>query len=120
MNAKTVATKSITKQAKTEGSPIAETKKLLAPLSPYLVLVAAIALPGVGQVLNNSTRRGLLMLLFMIVLGYMTHQVASPNVSMIGQYAGGLFVYAISVMDAYYWAKYRTEAFRHSNQTKLI
>ena len=55
------------------------------------------------------------MLLFMIVLGYMTHQVASPNVSVLGQYAGGLFIYAISVMDAYYWAKYRTEIFKSSN-----
>lgn len=99
--------------------PTSEGKKLVKPLSPYVVLVAAIVLPGVGQVLNNTTKRGLLMLLFMIVLGYMTHQVASPNVSVIGQYAGGLFVYAISVMDAYYWAKYRTEAFRNSNKPKV-
>ena len=99
----------------TKLQPTSESKKLVKPLSPYLVLVAAIILPGVGQVLNNTTKRGLLMLLFMIVLGYMTHQVASPNVSILGQYAGGLFVYAISVMDAYYWAKYRHEAFKSSH-----
>ncbi len=97
----------------TQSSP-----KLVAPLSPYVILVVAILLPGVGQVLNNSTKRGLFMLVFMLVLGYMTHQVASPNVSILGQYAGGLFVYAISVMDAYYWAKYRTEAFKHNNSVK--
>ena len=88
--------------------------ELVKPLSPYLILIIAIFLPGVGQVLNNTTKRGLLMLLFMVVLGYMTHQVASPNVSILGQYAGGLFVYAISVMDAYYWAKYRTEVFKRT------
>lgn len=94
---------------------VPDNTKLAKPLSPYLILFVAIFLPGVGQVLNNTIKRGLLMLLFMVVLGYMTHQVASPDVSILGQYAGGLFVYAISVMDAYYWAKYRTEVFKRSS-----
>ncbi len=106
MNAKTTTTTTTTVKSTQENT------KLVKPLSPYLILIVAIFLPGVGQVLNNTTKRGLLMLLFMLVLGYMTHQVASPNVSILGQYAGGLFVYAISVMDAYYWAKYRTEVFK--------
>ncbi len=81
------------------------------PLSPKLVLAIAIVLPGMGQLLNNAPTRGLLMVAFMFILGYMTSQVADPNVSMVGRYAGGFFVYAISVMDAYYWAKYRLALF---------
>lgn len=84
------------------------------PLAPKLVLAIAIVLPGMGQLLNNSPTRGLLMVSFMFILGYMTSQVADPHVSMVGRYAGGFFVYAISVMDAYYWAKYRLNLFNQS------
>jgi hypothetical protein len=91
-----------------------ETASIKPPLQPYLVLLVSVVLPGVGQVLNNSVARGLLMLSFMMVLGYFTYHLADPHVSMIGKYSGGIFVYAISVMDAYYWAKYRAEVFRQS------
>ena len=103
-----------TKTTRTAEKVTLVSSKLVQPLSPYLILVVAIFLPGLGQVLNNATKRGLLMLLFMVVLGYMTHQVADANVSNLGQYAGGFFVYAISVMDAYYWGKYRIEIFKRS------
>jgi hypothetical protein len=83
------------------------------PLSPYVVLLAALFLPGMGQVLNNTPLRGLLMIGFMVILGLITYQVADPQVSIVGRFAGGLFIYAISVMDAYYWAKVRRELFRH-------
>jgi hypothetical protein len=82
------------------------------PLSPYIVLLAAIFLPGVGQALNNTPVRGLFMILFMVILGLITYQVAAPQVSIIGHFAGGLFIYAISVMDAYYWARVRNELFK--------
>jgi hypothetical protein len=87
-------------------------KSLKPPINPYTVLAIAIALPGMGQVLNNAVKRGLLMVTFMVLLGYFTAQVADPNVSIIGRYAGGFFVYAISVMDAYYWAKFRLNLFQ--------
>ena len=88
------------------------------PLSPKLVLLTAIFLQGMGQVLNNSVKRGLLMAVFMVVLGYFTSQGADPNVSIVGRYAGGFFVYAISVMDAYYWAKYRLTVFNQGRVTE--
>lgn len=83
------------------------------PLHPYLVLLVAVVLPGVGQVLNNAPFRGLMMLLFMLVLGMVTYQMAAPGISVVGQFAGGLFVYAVSVMDAYYWARLRWERARY-------
>jgi hypothetical protein len=30
---------------------------------------------------------------------------------MVGKLSGGIFIYAISILDAYYWAKYRMEIF---------
>jgi hypothetical protein len=84
---------------------------LLKPLDAKLVLLVAIFLPGMGQVLNNAPKRGFFMACFMIILGLITFNLAQPNISMTGKLAGGIFIYAISVLDAYYWAKYRMEIF---------
>jgi len=80
---------------------------------PYLVLFVAIILPGVGQVLNNAPLRGLTMVFFMLVLGVVSFNLASPDVSVIGQFAGGIFIYALSVMDSYLWARVRWAQFHH-------
>lgn len=82
---------------------------LQGPMHPYLVLVIAIVLPGVGQVVNHNPMRGLTMLFFMLVLGVVTYQLAAPGISVIGQFAGGIFIYALSIMDAYMVARIRWE-----------
>jgi TM2 domain-containing membrane protein YozV len=71
------------------------------PRPPSLVLVVSLVLPGMGQVLNNQPRRGLLMVLYILLLGLLTYSLASPDASVVGRCAGGVFVYAMSVMDAY-------------------
>lgn len=79
------------------------------PLNPWLVLAVAVVLPGVGQVLNRQPVRGLTFLFFMMLLGGYTLKTASPDVSIVGKLAGGLFVYAMSLYDAYRHARIRTE-----------
>jgi hypothetical protein len=81
------------------------------PLDAKLVLLVAILLPGVGQVINNTPKRGFFMACFMIILGLITFNLAQPHISMVGKLSGGVFIYAISILDAYYWAKYRMEIF---------
>jgi len=71
------------------------------PLHPLLVLVVAILLPGMGQVLNGMLVRAWIMIFF--TLSHLT----TPAHSFIGRHAGGFFIYAIMVMDAYLWARYR-------------
>ena len=90
----------------------ATNKALQEPLNPKWVLLIAILLPGMGQVINNSPKRGFFMASFMIILGLITFNLSQPDISMVGRLAGGIFIYAISIMDAYYWAKYRTELFK--------
>jgi hypothetical protein len=77
------------------------------PYNPYLVLLAAILLPGFGHVLNGQTRRGLTMQLFMIALAFVTWNLASESASLIGKLSGGLFVYALSIPEAYRMARIR-------------
>lgn len=78
-----------------------------APLDPRVVLVVAIVLPGVGHVLDRMPTRGLIFVFYMVLLGAVTFQLTTPEHSFLGRYAGGLFVYAISILDAYKWAAVR-------------
>ena len=86
------------------------------PLNPYLVLLAAILLPGFGHVLNGQARRGLIMQLFMVALGFITWQLAPPTATFVGKISGGLFVYALSLPEAFRVAKLRQLAFERGNE----
>jgi len=88
--------------------------RLQRPMAPKWVLFIAILLPGMGQVVNNTPQRGFFMACFMIILGLITFNLALPHISMVGKLSGGIFIYALSVMDAYYWAKYRMELFKRN------
>ena len=87
------------------------------PMSPLAVLGLALVLPGSGQVANREPYRGLIFLFFMLLLGAFTVLTASPDVSVVGKLAGGLFVYAISVFDAYKKARIRYEIWRFATKS---
>ncbi|MCG3202725.1 MAG: hypothetical protein NFCOHLIN_02610 [Gammaproteobacteria bacterium] len=83
------------------------------PRHPLLITLAALFLPGVGQVLNGQPQRGLMFAFFMVLGGWVTYHLTDPQeVSVIGRHAGGLFVYAVSILDAYKWARVRWEEAR--------
>ncbi len=60
--------------------------------------------------------RGLIFLFFMLLLGGYTLQTAAPDVSIVGKLAGGIFVYAIAIYDAYKRARVRFEVWRHAQK----
>lgn len=74
---------------------------------PYLVLAAATLLPGAGHVLVGEPRRGLTMQMFILLLAIITWHLTSPAQSLVGRLSGGLFVYALSVLEAYRLARLR-------------
>lgn len=80
-----------------------------------LVLCIAIILPGMGQVMNHTPQRGLVMVFFMLLLGMISSKLAAPGIALLGQLAGGVFIYALSVLDAYYWARYRQVFFNRES-----
>ena len=94
------------------GAPDAPAQRMRRPLHPCLVLATAVVLPGAGQVLNRMPTRALIMIFFMLSLGIVTMELAAPGRSFIGRHAGGIFIYAIAVLDAYTIARYRWELFR--------
>ncbi|MFZ1726793.1 MAG: hypothetical protein WBO29_03015 [Albidovulum sp.] len=89
---------------------MAESKK---PIEPWLVLASAIVLPGTGQVLNREPVRGLIFLFFILLLGGFTLKTAAQDVSVIGKFAGGIFVWAMSLFDAYKRARIRLEVWKY-------
>lgn len=74
---------------------------------PYLVLAIAVLLPGAGHVISGRARRGLTLQMFMISLAFITWHLSGPGRSLVGRLAGGLFVYAMSLPEAYRIARLR-------------
>lgn len=85
------------------------------PIHPWLVLVVAILLPGMGHVLLRQPQRGLGFAFFSLLLALLTWRVTTPDQSFVGRAAGGLFVWALSIPDAYRLARFRYEAWRQGN-----
>ena len=77
------------------------------PLNPYRVLLLATLLPGMGHVAVGAVRRGLMLQMFMVLGAIITWHLSGPQISLAGRLAGGLFVYALSVPEAYRLAKLR-------------
>jgi hypothetical protein len=69
-------------------------------MRPWLAIAAAVIIPGSGHVLLNRPMRGLLLLFWMIILGYITFRLTAENISAVGRLSGGIAVWAISVVEA--------------------
>lgn len=85
---------------------------LAKPFHPYLILALAVALPGVGHVALGQQLRGLGFAFFILLFAFLTWHLSTPETSAVGRMAGGLFVWALSVPDAYRVARLRWERWR--------
>jgi hypothetical protein len=90
-----------------------------APRNPYHVLLAAIVLPGSGHVLQGRAPRGLMFLFFMIILGWASSHMMPQNASFFGRHIGGIFVYGMSIIDAYKWSRVKWEVWKHAKSQEL-
>jgi hypothetical protein len=79
------------------------------PVHPYLVLLLAILMPGGGHVLAGQPQRGFGFAVFTLILAAISWHTTTPEHSIIGRAALGLFVWAISIPDAYRVARTNTE-----------
>lgn len=82
------------------------------PISPYIVLVLAIIAPGAGHVAAGAPQRGFGFAFFSLLLAILSWHTTTPDTSFIGRSAGGLFVWALSIPDAYRIARLKYEAWR--------
>ena len=82
------------------------------PVHPYVVLALAIVLPGVGHVAAGQPQRGFGFAFFSLLLALVSWHTTTPEHSFIGRSAGGLFVWALSIPDAYRAARLKYETWR--------
>ena len=54
---------------------------------------------------------------FAVLLGAFTLKTAAPEVSFVGKMSGGLFVWAMAVLDAYKVARIRRAVWDHHNRS---
>lgn len=85
-----------------------------APIHPYIVLLVAILTPGGGHVLAGQPQRGFGFALFSLLLAVISWHTTTPDHSFVGRTALGLFVWAISIPDAYRVARTNYELWRRS------
>lgn len=83
-----------------------------APINPYTVLALAILLPGVGHVAVGQPQRGFGFAFFALLLALVSWHTTTPEHSFVGRSAAGLFVWALSIPDAYRIARLNYETWR--------
>lgn len=83
------------------------------PINPYIVLAAGIVFPGAGHVILGQAQRGLMFLFFTLILGWVSLRLMPETASFFGRHAGGIFIYGISVLDAYKLARVKWEVWTH-------
>lgn len=88
-------------------APKGELKK---PRPVWFVTLMAFVLPGSGQWLNGAPIRGMIMQFSMLLGAYLTYQLTTPEISLVGRLAGGLLIWVFSIVDANGIAKRRVQA----------
>jgi hypothetical protein len=72
--------------------------------NPRLVLLASLV-PGAGHVLLGQAQRGLMFVFFTVILGWISLKLMPESASFIGRHIGGVFIWGMSIIDAYRMAK---------------
>ena len=70
-------------------------------------MLAASLIPGAGHVMLGQPQRGLTFIFFMVVLAWISTKFMPETASFIGRHIGGVFIYGISILDAYKTARIR-------------
>lgn len=73
----------------------------------WLVVLSSFLIPGSGYVILGKPTRGLIMVFWMILFGFVTFNLTSENISFIGRAAGGIAVWTLSLVEVYQIAKKR-------------
>ncbi len=76
------------------------------PINPKLIFLMSMIIPGSGHVALGLPKRGLNFLFFIIVLFWAMNK-SLPDASWYIRNVGGIFIWGLSVIDAYRIAKTR-------------
>jgi hypothetical protein len=82
------------------------------PFHPYMVLALSILAPGAGHVFAGQPQRGFGFAFFALLMALVSWHTTTPDQSFVGRSAAGLFVWALSIPDAYRIARLQYETWR--------
>jgi hypothetical protein len=82
------------------------------PLRPTKALLAAL-IPGAGHVMQGRPQRGFMFLFFMLLFGWLSLSFMPAEASFVGRHIGGIFIYGVSILDAFKFSKIKWEQWRH-------
>jgi hypothetical protein len=68
-------------------------------LKKYIILMLSMVIPGAGHVILKRPTRGLFFIFWMYCLGYITYQITSTDITLIGRLSGGIAVWVLSVLE---------------------
>lgn len=71
----------------------------MARFKRYTPLILALLLPASGHLLLGRPARGFILLLWMLVMGFITYNLSGEHISFIGRYSGGFAILILSVLD---------------------
>ena len=77
-------------------------------MKPWVAILAAVVVPGSAHVFLGRAARGLLLVCWMLFFAFLTWQLTTPNISIVGRLSGGIAVWVLSVLEA--WRLARTPA----------
>jgi len=63
------------------------------------IFLASVVVPGAGYVLLGKPGRGLMYVAWILFFGFLTFKATTPHISPIGRYAGGLAIWALSLVE---------------------
>lgn len=87
-----------------------------APIHPCAVLALAVLFPGAGHLAIGQVQTGLVFAFYALLLALFTWYLTTPEISVAGRTAGGLFVWALSIPDAYRTARLNFELWKRSER----
>ncbi|ATW25309.1 hypothetical protein [Candidatus Formimonas warabiya] len=68
-------------------------------ISGWLPVLASFIIPGSGYVILGKPLRGLMMLFWMLLFGFITFQLTSENISPVGRFSGGIAIWTLSILE---------------------
>jgi len=75
-------------------------------LKMWLIVISNIIIPSSGYVFIGRPTRGLLMLMWMFALGYVTYHlnIYNPGIPEINKFFGAIAVWIASIVEVYHFA----------------
>jgi len=73
----------------------------MAQWKEYTPVFVGMLIPAAGHLMIGRPQRGFILLLWMLVMGFITYQLTDESISFVGRYSGGFAIYLLSVLDVH-------------------